>query len=148
MWVLLYTIIRGREQSDQESVSHGKIALVHEHNWAPTTTTSSCGVARTSARRLDHPAWAGFFLDFFSPPPTPPPGGRFYLASSPTKNPEEEDTPRIMCTRCLESGPRHPGSWLGNLPNRKPTSEGKFPVINSKVSLQHSLPLKNRPLGG
>jgi len=85
---------------------------------------------------------------FFSPPPTPPPGGRFYLASSPTKNPEEEDTPRIMCTRCLESDPRHPGSWLGNLPNRKPTPEGKFPVINSKVSLQHSLPLKNRPLDG
>ena len=30
---LISTIIRGRERSDQESVTHEKIALAHEHNW-------------------------------------------------------------------------------------------------------------------
>jgi len=68
---LLSTIIRGREQSDQESVTHGKIALAHEHIWAPITSTSACGVARTSARRHDHSARAGFFLDFLNPPHPP-----------------------------------------------------------------------------
>ena len=29
---LLSTIITGRERSDQESVTHEKIALAHEHN--------------------------------------------------------------------------------------------------------------------
>ena len=29
---LLSTNIRGREQSDQESANHGKIALANEHN--------------------------------------------------------------------------------------------------------------------
>jgi len=58
---LLSTIIRGRERSDQESVIHEKIALAHEHNWAPITSTSAREVARTSARRLGHPARAVFF---------------------------------------------------------------------------------------
>jgi len=58
---LLSTIIRGMERADQESVYHGKIALAHEHNWAPITSTSAREVARTSARRLGHPAWAGCF---------------------------------------------------------------------------------------
>jgi len=58
---LLSTIIRGMERSDQESVAHEKIALAHEHNWAPITSTSAREVAHTSARRLGHPAWAGFF---------------------------------------------------------------------------------------
>jgi len=68
---LLSTIIRGVERADQESFYHGKIALAHEHNWAPVTSTSACEVARTSARRLGHPARAGVFLVFFSQPPTP-----------------------------------------------------------------------------
>jgi len=57
---LLSTIIRGREQSDQESVNNGKIALAHQHNWAPITSTSVRGVARTSVSCLGHPARAGF----------------------------------------------------------------------------------------
>jgi len=68
---LLSTIIKGEEQSDQESVSHAKIDLVHEHNWAPMTSTCVRGVARASARRLGHPARASVFLVFFSLPPTP-----------------------------------------------------------------------------
>jgi len=56
---------RGREQSDRESVIHGKIALAHEHNWASITSTSARGAARTSARRLDRPARAGFFFKIF-----------------------------------------------------------------------------------
>jgi len=58
---LLSTIIRGREQ---ESESHEKIALAHEHNWAQITSTSAHEVARTSARRFGHLARAVFFLDF------------------------------------------------------------------------------------
>ena len=57
---LLSTIIRGREQSVPESANHGKIALGNEHNWAPITSTSACGVARTSTRCLDHPARDSF----------------------------------------------------------------------------------------
>jgi len=58
---LLSTIIRGRERADQKSASHGKIALAHEHDWAPITSTSAREVACTSARRLGHPARAVFF---------------------------------------------------------------------------------------
>ena len=65
------TIIRGMKRADQESVYHGKIALAHEHNWAPITSTSAREVARTSARRLGHLARAEIFLGFFSQPPTP-----------------------------------------------------------------------------
>ena len=72
---LLSMIIRKRERADQKSANRGKISLAHEHNWALITSTSARGVARTSARRLGHPAWAGFFffkkMDFLSPPPTP-----------------------------------------------------------------------------
>jgi len=54
---LLSTIIRGREQSDQESAAHGKIALANELKWAITvTSTSDYRVARTSTWRTDHPA--------------------------------------------------------------------------------------------
>ena len=58
---LLSTIIRGRESSDKENVNHEKIALAHEHNWAPITSTSAREIARTSTRRLGHPARGGFF---------------------------------------------------------------------------------------
>ena len=59
---------QGGEGIWQESAIDGKIALAHEHNWAPITSTSAREVARTSARRLGHPAQAGFFL---SQPLTP-----------------------------------------------------------------------------
>ena len=69
---LLSTIIRGGEQSDQESVIVEKIALVHEHNWALITSTSAREVARASARRPCHPARAVFFSIFLvSLPPLP-----------------------------------------------------------------------------
>jgi len=64
MFGLLSTIIRGREWTDQESANHGKIVLTNENNWASIIR----GVARTSARRLGHPARAGPFLDFCSLP--------------------------------------------------------------------------------
>ena len=50
-----------------------------------------------------------------------PLGGGFYLAGSLTKNQEIEDPPRRICTRCFEGGPLPSGSWLGKLPNRKPS---------------------------
>ena len=61
-WGLVSTITRGREPSDQESVSNGKITLAREHNWAPITSTSARGVARTSARRPrpSDPGWEFF----------------------------------------------------------------------------------------
>ena len=65
---LLSTNIRGREQSDQESATNEKIALAHEHNRAPITSTSAHEVARISTRRLGHPAR---IFRFFSQPPTP-----------------------------------------------------------------------------
>ena len=76
---LLSTIIRGMERADQESVYHGKKTLAHEHNWALITSTSARKVARTSARRLGHPARAGVFVVFFSQPPTPRPSSRFTI---------------------------------------------------------------------
>ena len=63
---LLSTIIRGMERADQESVRHGKIALAHEHNSTLITSTSAREVARTSAKRLGHPAGAGFFFSFLA----------------------------------------------------------------------------------
>jgi len=62
MFGLLSMIIRERERSDQENANHGKIVLTNEHNWAMITSTSARGFARTSARRLSHPARAGFFF--------------------------------------------------------------------------------------
>ena len=49
-----------------------------------------------------------------------PPGGGSYSLCSLVKNPEEEDPPRIICTRCFEGGPLPLGSWSGNKVNRKP----------------------------
>ena len=40
----------------------------------------------------------------------PPPGGVSYLLCSLIKNPEEEDPPRRICTRCFVGGPLPPGS--------------------------------------
>ena len=57
---------------------------------------------------------------------TPPPGGVSYLLCSIIKNQEEEDFPRRMCTKCFEWGPLPPGSWLGNIVNRKPPGGGDF----------------------
>ena len=44
----------------------------------------------------------------------PPPGGVSYLLCSQTKNPEDEDPPRRICTGCFEGGPLPPSFWLGN----------------------------------
>jgi len=62
---LLSTIIWGREQADQKSATHGKIALAHEHNWA--LTTSTCTQSRPyqrEASRPSGPARAVFFKIF------------------------------------------------------------------------------------
>jgi len=53
---------QGEGASRSKSATHGKIALAHKHNWASITSTSAREVARTSARRLGHPARAGVFL--------------------------------------------------------------------------------------
>ena len=44
-----------------------------------------------------------------------PPPGVSYLLSSLTKNPEEEEPPRRICSRCFDGGPVSAGSWLGNI---------------------------------
>jgi len=61
---------------------------------------------------------------------TAPPGGVSYLLCSLIKNPEEEDPPRRICTKCFEGGPLPPGSWLGNIVNRKPPPGGGVIPIN------------------
>jgi len=66
---LLSIIIRGSERADQKSADQGKVALAHEHNLALITSIFARGVAHTSARRISHPARAGFFFRFFYPPP-------------------------------------------------------------------------------
>jgi len=38
--------------------THQKIAVIVDHSWAMITAKSAHGVARTSLRRLGHPAWA------------------------------------------------------------------------------------------
>jgi len=60
---LLSTIIRERQQSDQESVVHAKIALAISHRCTLTTSTSACRVARTSTRRMGNQAPAFFFFN-------------------------------------------------------------------------------------
>ena len=60
---LLSTIIRGREQSDQESTTHGKIAQAIKHRWTLITSTSAREVVRTSARCLSHWSRSGFYFE-------------------------------------------------------------------------------------
>jgi len=110
---LLSTIIRERERSDQEKAYDGKIALAHEHNWAPITSTSAPEVARTSARRLGHPVRASFFLDFFGLPPTPQRVGesisgffwRYWLNAqlSPKRGALVQKNSLASCQRCRHS---------------------------------------------
>ena len=66
---LLSTINRGRKQVDPKMPLMER--LLRRFNIVEHLTTSARGVARTSARRLDHPARAGIFVDFLSPPPIP-----------------------------------------------------------------------------
>jgi len=60
------------------------------------------------------------YIYIYSSQETPPLGGVSYLAASLTKNPDQEDLPRRICTMCFEGGPSPPVSWLGSLPNRAP----------------------------
>ena len=55
---------------------------------------------------------------------TPPPGKVFYLLCSLFKNQEEEDPPRNTWYKFFGGGPLPPGSWLGNIMNRKPPRGG------------------------
>jgi len=71
---------------------------------------------------------------------TPPPVFPFYLEGSLTKNPEEEDPPQRICTRCFEGVPLPQVSWLGNLPNRKPPRGGGF-LRSDLRSRDHGSPL-------
>jgi hypothetical protein len=50
--------VRRREQSNQESATHGKIGQSIWHNRTPTTSNFAHEVANTSVRRLSHQAWA------------------------------------------------------------------------------------------
>jgi len=71
--------------------------------------------------------WAGWSKD------PPPPGEVSYLLCSLIKNPEEEDLPRRICTRCFEGGPLPAGSGSGNVVNRKPPQGGGFLSIKILV---------------
>jgi len=96
--------------------------------------------------RYDRHLWMGFRSNSNSPSGgNSPPGGFFFWVVSkwfieidrkkppsrrgflfivfPNQEPEEEDPPRRICTRHLE-GPLPPGSWLGNIVNRKPPRDG------------------------
>ena len=53
---ILSTIIRRKEQSYQESATHGKITLAISHRCTLITSTSERGVARTSTRCMGHQA--------------------------------------------------------------------------------------------
>jgi len=48
------------EQFSWESATHGRIAIIDEQSLTPITAKSAHGAARTSPRRLSHPARAGF----------------------------------------------------------------------------------------
>jgi len=55
------------------------------------------------------------------------PGGVSYLLCSLIKNPEKEDPLRNTWYRFFEAGVLPPGSWSGNIVNRKtPRGEGSF----------------------
>jgi len=43
------------------------IDLANKHKWAPMTSTSACGAARTSVRHFGHPARARELLRKFFP---------------------------------------------------------------------------------
>jgi len=61
----------------------------------------------------------------------PPPGKVSRLLCSLIKNPEEEDPPRSTWYKLFEGGPLPPGSWSGNIENRKPPPGGGVLSINS-----------------
>ena len=65
--------------------------------------------------------------------PSTPPGGISYLLCSLIKNWEEEDPPRRTTPKMdqfwgwfFRGGPLPPGSWSGNIVNRKPPRGGGF----------------------
>ena len=60
----------------------------------------------------------------------PPPGGVSCLLCSLIKNPEKEDPPRSTWYAFFEGGPLPPGSWSGNIVNRKPPRRGVILSIN------------------
>ena len=48
--------------------------------------------------------------------------------------------PRRICTRCFEKGPLPPGSWLGNIVNRKTPRGGVFLSID--LHKRHTISLE------
>jgi len=71
-WGSYPRFIRGRERADQKSATRGQIVQAISHHRTLITSTSAREVARTSARRLGHPARAGFlYCLFFSLSRTP-----------------------------------------------------------------------------
>jgi len=67
----------------------------------------------------------------------PPPQGVSYLLCSLIKNPEEEVPPLRISTRCFEGVPLPPGSWSGNIINRKTPWGGGVLSIKS-LHIVHS----------
>jgi len=64
----------------------------------------------------------------------PPPGGGSYLRCSLIKNLSEQDPPRSTWYKFFEGGPLPPGSWSGNIVNRKPPRGGGVLSINVNKS--------------
>jgi len=56
------------------------------------------------------------------------------VVDSLTKNPEEMNPPRKICTRCFEGGPLSPDSLLGNLSNREAPRRGEIPTTRVNES--------------
>jgi len=82
----------------------------------------------------------------------PPPRGGFLFTVFPIKNPEIEDPPLRICTRCFVGGPLPPGSWSGNIVNRKhPRGGGFFRSIlcaYKYIMLMHRVKGYYSPLAG
>jgi len=70
-----------------------------------------------------HLRLGSFILIERNPPPS---GGVSYLLCSLIHNPEEEEPPRRIGTRCFAGGPLPPRFWLGNIINRKSPPRGGF----------------------
>jgi len=68
-----------------------------------------------------------------------PPGGGSYLLCSLIKNPKESDPPRSTWYKFFEGGPLPPGSWLGNIVNRKPPRGEGFLSMNLHVDFMSVL---------
>jgi len=113
---------------------HTSGSLVHIWNFCQHTASFKCRTTRcntlqhtaTHCNTLQHTASfkCGTFPHSFWSQEIPLPRGVSYSLCSLIKNPEEDDPPRRICTRCSEGGSLPLGSWLGTIVNRNPPGGG------------------------